>query len=306
MITEPDYIHLEDLVNLCPQRYDPAVEPFPGLLFCEPELVKDLFAKYTRWPYILVSCASDATIVLQKEATVNADSLWYKAVLDQVALLPPEEKYNYVQFPPRCDLQKCSHRDKYSVKYAHYTQSTFNEIPDNIKRWYVTNCMIVGDERIVGIPFGIAKQAGAYKYNTSKTKLLYVNFQNFSHLEREKLNSFWNSKSWVTHKENVPYEEYKKDLSEHMFVLSPPGNGMDCFRTWESIYCGSVPIVLRNKWYEHFQDLPMLPVSDMYGLTPRWLYSMWDAMAKWDTSLDKAKLSYWKERILRDDMEIAT
>ena len=30
------------------------------------------------------------------------------------------------------------------------------------------------------------------------------------------------------------------------FVLSPPGNGFDCHRTYESILLGAVPIVVRD------------------------------------------------------------
>jgi hypothetical protein len=41
-----------------------------------------------------------------------------------------------------------------------------------------------------------------------------------------------------------PYE-YLKLVSQSKFVLSPPGNGPDCHRTWESIYLGAVPIVLK-------------------------------------------------------------
>lgn len=52
-------------------------------------------------------------------------------------------------------------------------------------------------------------------------------------------------------------KEFRKLLINSKFVISPPGNGADCHRTWEAVYLGSVPIVLRDYW--PFEDLP-LPV----------------------------------------------
>lgn len=39
---------------------------------------------------------------------------------------------------------------------------------------------------------------------------------------------------------------YRAALRNAWFVLSPPGNGPDCHRTWESIASGAVPVVLRT------------------------------------------------------------
>ena len=73
-------------------------------------------------------------------------------------------------------------------------------------------------------------------------------------------------------------EQYREAVSESMFVLSPPGRGLDCHRTWEAIYLGAVPVVLEGSLppgllhdlpihavssYEHFLNLSH---SDMAGL----------------------------------------
>lgn len=50
------------------------------------------------------------------------------------------------------------------------------------------------------------------------------------------------------------------------FVLSPPGAGPDCFRTWEAIYLGAVPIVLRSHWPFSHLDLPVLIVDKFEDL----------------------------------------
>ena len=51
------------------------------------------------------------------------------------------------------------------------------------------------------------------------------------------------------------------NLSKSKYVLSPPGAGPDCFRTWEAIYMGAVPIVLRSQWPFNHLDLPVLVVD---------------------------------------------
>ena len=57
-------------------------------------------------------------------------------------------------------------------------------------------------------------------------------------------------------------KEYRDVLRETCFVISPPGNGPDCHRTWEAIYMGAVPVVLkahlgRSLW----EGMPILAVD---------------------------------------------
>jgi len=57
-------------------------------------------------------------------------------------------------------------------------------------------------------------------------------------------------------------KKYRQMLSNSAFVLSPPGNGADCHRTWEAIYLGAIPIVLKKYWPFGHLDLPVLAVED--------------------------------------------
>ncbi len=68
---------------------------------------------------------------------------------------------------------------------------------------------------------------------------------------------------------NKPFmpSSYRKLLVDSKFVLSPPGNGVDCHRSWEAMYLGAVPIVLRKFWpFEHLK-LPVLIVDDWEALS---------------------------------------
>ncbi len=55
---------------------------------------------------------------------------------------------------------------------------------------------------------------------------------------------------------------YRKALAGYSFVASPPGNGLDCHRTWEAFYLGTIPIVKRAPFIDNFPGLPALMVED--------------------------------------------
>jgi len=71
---------------------------------------------------------------------------------------------------------------------------------------------------------------------------------------------------------------YRQELVKYQFVASPPGNGMDCHRTWEAMYLRVVPIVIRNEMNSSFFEL---------GL-PMVLVDHWDEIKDWTPEfLDK-------------------
>lgn len=60
--------------------------------------------------------------------------------------------------------------------------------------------------------------------------------------------------------------EYRKALSDSRFVLSPAGNGIDCHRTWESMYLGAIPIVKSAHWPFIDLSLPVLVIDEWSDL----------------------------------------
>jgi hypothetical protein len=52
--------------------------------------------------------------------------------------------------------------------------------------------------------------------------------------------------------------------STYLFGLSPPGVGMDCYRTYETLLLGVITIVpdAPEKWGGLFDDLPVLVLKD--------------------------------------------
>lgn len=58
-------------------------------------------------------------------------------------------------------------------------------------------------------------------------------------------------------------KRYSECLSRYMFILSPPGNGLDCHRTWEAIYHGCVPVMESKDNLFSEYDLPIYEVENL-------------------------------------------
>lgn len=92
-------------------------------------------------------------------------------------------------------------------------------------------------------------------------------------------------------------------LSEYLYWFSPFGVGMDCHRTWEALYVGSVPILLDSPLNAIWQDadLPVLIVKDYTKVTPELLLAHAPRFANQHRDFSRRKLmrAYWRYQILR-------
>ncbi len=92
------------------------------------------------------------------------------------------------------------------------------------------------------------------------------------------------------------YETY----GQYAFVVSPFGRAMDCYRTWEALAMGAIPIVRRSPLEPLYQGLPVAIVDDWREVTPKRLQD-WAQRFKhaWDDgSVDeRLTLDHWVRRI---------
>jgi hypothetical protein len=91
----------------------------------------------------------------------------------------------------------------------------------------------------------------------------------------------------------MTFDQYAINMSYHKFVISPPGNGIDCHRTWESLYLGCIPIVIKNKIYDEFYDLPIIQVNDYSEVTNELL----NLYNNFNFKNEKLYIPYWKKQI---------
>jgi hypothetical protein len=170
-------------------------------------------------------------------------------------------------------------------------------------KWYGQN--ILCGEKTIGIPIGLENtQWNGWDYNTcikyknnTKTNLLYFNFSFNNNPIRENIHQLLIKKGFIENKKYT-WDLYIENMSKYKFCLSPPGNGIDCHRHWESIYVGCIPIVLKNDIiYKHFKDLPILFVENYDIITEEFLNTCYENIKNQQFTLDKTTLSYWKDKI---------
>ena len=87
--------------------------------------------------------------------------------------------------------------------------------------------------------------------------------------------------------------------SQYQFVLSPHGAGLDCFRTWEALILGCIPIVKKARMNEVFKDLPVIEVKDWGQLNAEFLASAKSALEEKVFNLEKLTMRYWRNQIRR-------
>ncbi|CAF1472127.1 unnamed protein product [Rotaria magnacalcarata] len=51
--------------------------------------------------------------------------------------------------------------------------------------------------------------------------------------------------------------------------LSPRGNGIDCHRTWKTLYLDAIPIVWHSTLDPLYADLPIIIINDLNGIARR-------------------------------------
>ena len=95
----------------------------------------------------------------------------------------------------------------------------------------------------------------------------------------------------------LPYEAYLERLASSYFCISPNGNGIDCVRTWEALYVGTIPVVTRSLITEQHSDLPMVVIDDWsefarIDFSPSLYTRLWG-----DWKPDEIRLDRYFERI---------
>lgn len=303
---QEDIILCESYRWLCDYIYgagftSPKVVPPQGVVCVALDEICDFFKLIEGRPerYVVVSPRSDYGLFYQKDEPVYADVLKIAKYL-----ITSQVGYRNIHLPTRCDKDKCNINHTFSIKMHTWTKETFHKIPGNIIHWFVTNNGIIDNPIIESIPFGIGgdKKEDQEKFSNLELPIkridkLYIAFGDSTN-ERLELRSWYKERKfdWAIIKENISKEEYLKDLLTYKYVLCPNGNGVDCYRTWECIYTGAIPIVKYNNVTKQFiNDLPIAYTDDLK------FESYEDVEISFRRQRNKghllATLSYWKKRI---------
>lgn len=201
------------------------------------------------------------------------------------------------------------------ASYPRDCEGSRHTIPTEFRELFVYNCR-TRDPRVTALPRGVLANHHPWRLavaglGAAPRHLVYGNFSLGKTglpaytASRKKVYDTLKDRDWITF-ENVGNQHGEYDLrqiayyhrvAQHRFTISPEGNGVDCWRTWEALYLKSVPIVQRSPEMEHFRDLPMLFTDDYSELTPDYLEEQYARMLETDYAIEKLYMSYWRRKI---------
>ena len=80
---------------------------------------------------------------------------------------------------------------------------------------------------------------------------------------------------------SLPVRKYFCRHRDFAFEISPFGGGVDCFRTWEALLLGTIPIVFDAPNRDVFAGLPVLIINEIREITTDLLRETHHAFAPW-------------------------
>ncbi|KKQ48839.1 MAG: hypothetical protein US69_C0013G0016 [candidate division TM6 bacterium GW2011_GWF2_38_10] len=188
-------------------------------------------------------------------------------------------------------------------KFAHYLDHP------NIIHWFGQNCDIKPlHPKFTPIPIGL----GNPQWKNGKTKI------HDAFLKELAENSDWPRKNLIyinvrgrvdvvaqVEKNNFsftagpkPFKDYFKEMATYRYVLSPFGAGLDCFRTWEALLVGCVPVVKTSGLDPLYQGLPVVILDDWSECTEEIVTKKYEQLKNRPVLKEKLFMDYWARLII--------
>lgn len=192
-------------------------------------------------------------------------------------------------------------------------ESFLKYIDEKIIHWFTQN-LLLEHPKITVLPIGLenAYYANAGRINlyinekkevTKRNGRILVGFSVGTNKEirSRALNELKKNPLVDVLNKRITQEEYVKLLKQYSFVASPPGNGIDCIRTWEAILMGTVPICLDNTNSKLFKKIkaPIKMVSSYLELENKDISKLQKEYTDITSNSDQSViyLKYWEEII---------
>ena len=95
-------------------------------------------------------------------------------------------------------------------------------------------------------------------------------------------------------------ETYVGDLFRHAIVLSPPGSGVDCYRHYEALLCGAVPLLEYSPLaVELLAGLPYIMVRSWAEVSARFLERELASLKTRTFDWRRLTRAYWRDELAR-------
>jgi len=193
-----------------------------------------------------------------------------------------------------------------------YNVTDTSNVPQNVVHWFSQN-VCVKDGRLSSLPIGLEnkrwhpevqkKQKMIAKIRTPRRlkNLVYVNHNISTNVaERTAPYNVLKGKSFATVAYGfnpTNFDAYINEIYNHKFVVSPPGNGVDTHRKWETLYLGSIPIEKKCPNNTFYDDLPICFIDSWDQITEDFLNKEYERILRSTWNTDKLKMSYWLNKI---------
>lgn len=229
----------------------------------------------------------------------DGDIIFLKPILKEYFFteLHPRINARYILISHNCDLP---------------SPGKFAYILDDPKliAWFTVNPDIANHPKLFPIPIGLANRYWPYgnveTFDTvaknalriKKDILLYFNMNTRNNeLERKEAENAFTDKNFCYKPTRKSYHEYLIDLARSQFVVSPHGAGLDCYRTWEALLMGCIPIVKKSTLDPLYEDLPVIIVENWHEVTEEFLYNKLLSMQKKSYNHEKLFAKWWIDKI---------
>jgi hypothetical protein len=165
-------------------------------------------------------------------------------------------------------------------------------------RWFGMNCQ-VEHEKLTHIPIGIANKKWPHgdeellskirSLNLPKNDRIYCNFDpNTNPIRKQILNEVKSNTLVDIESRKLTQEEYWTKLASYKYVISPPGNSVDCHRIWESLYLNTIPLCLNHISLNSYNSLPIIFLQSYQDLKLPTFQNF---------NFEKCEFNYWKNLI---------
>ena len=219
-----------------------------------------------------------------------------------------EKKHPHIEYPYIIvTAGECL--DKMRKRYIEYLDD------DMVVAWYGihANQMAMEHSKFRPLPIGVLQRPEHYekreKYHTffsklrSSTKkkwLIYMNFADFQKPERKKLKKYMQEQPFCKRAGKVDFKDYLTHTAQSVFTLSPTGLGPDCYRTWEAMLCGSIPIVRTCQLDPLYDGLPVLIIKKWTDLTQEFLEEKYKEITAKKYDITRLYSEYWTNTIRKE------
>jgi hypothetical protein len=174
---------------------------------------------------------------------------------------------------------------------------------ENLAAWFLQNIDCPHSDRLVPIPIGLSNQFWSHgnlekMVEKKRDILVYSNFTVGTNAkERQPCFDYFSNTSFTHMAQPKPFQEYLDDLSRSVFTVSPPGNGLDCHRTWEALCMKCYPIVLSSTLNLLYENLPVVVVNSWEEVTEELLNKKREEFDSKQWDFEKAYIPYWFQKV---------